>query len=114
MKSVSGQRGSGVSSGLGYTFLSPWAIGNADSQRRQYLHRRHHNQRGKRANWQWGTAGSIVGDVANNTRLTFNRTNFELVGSVTGAGALSQIGTGTLFLGGNNTYSGTTYTDESN
>jgi fibronectin-binding autotransporter adhesin len=60
-----------------------------------------------------GTAGSIVGDVANNTRLTFNRTNFELVGSVTGAGALSQIGTGTLFLGGNNTYSGTTYTDES-
>jgi fibronectin-binding autotransporter adhesin len=62
-----------------------------------------------------GTAGSIVGDVANNACLTFNRsTNFELVGRVAGVGALSQIGTGTLFLGGNNTYSATTYTDESN
>jgi autotransporter-associated beta strand protein len=36
------------------TFAGSISHGNADSQQRQHLHRRHHNQRGNRANWQWG------------------------------------------------------------
>jgi fibronectin-binding autotransporter adhesin len=40
-----------------------------------------------------GTTGSIVGDVADRTNLTFNRSNdLVFVGNVTGVGALSQIG----------------------
>jgi fibronectin-binding autotransporter adhesin len=55
------------------------------------------------------TSGSISGNVVDNAFLTFNQSNsFELDGNVTGGGALSQIGTGHLFLGGDNTYSGTT------
>jgi fibronectin-binding autotransporter adhesin len=56
-----------------------------------------------------GTSGSIVGNVANNGTLAFNRSNTLTFGGViSGAGAVNQIGTGTTVLTGANTYTGGT------
>ncbi|WP_212179090.1 autotransporter outer membrane beta-barrel domain-containing protein [Burkholderia dolosa] len=56
-----------------------------------------------------GTSGSIVGDVTNNGTLAFNRSDtVTFGGAISGSGALTQLGTGTTVLGGNNTYTGGT------
>ncbi|NKC22634.1 hypothetical protein HED50_12680 [Ochrobactrum oryzae] len=56
-----------------------------------------------------GTTGSIVGDVANDGVLAFNRSNsLTFHGVVSGTGSLSQMGSGTTVLTGTNSYSGGT------
>ena len=56
-----------------------------------------------------GTIGSIVGDVINDGTVVFNRSNaVTFTGSVSGAGNLNQVGSGTLTLTGSSTYTGTT------
>ncbi len=56
-----------------------------------------------------GTSGSIVGNVANNGTLAFNRSdNVAFSGTVSGSGALVQLGSGILTLTADNTYSGNT------
>jgi len=56
-----------------------------------------------------GTTGSILGDVANNATLTFNRSDaYTYAGSITGTGNLSVIGNGVVTLTGNSNYAGTT------
>ncbi|TCK30414.1 outer membrane autotransporter protein [Ancylobacter aquaticus] len=54
-------------------------------------------------------AGSILGDVTNNSVLAFNRSDaFTMAGAISGTGAVVQAGSGTLYLTGANTYSGGT------
>ena len=56
-----------------------------------------------------GTAGSIVGDVANSGTLAFNRSDATVFnGVVSGSGSVEQRGTGTTTLTGANTYTGGT------
>ncbi len=56
-----------------------------------------------------GTTGSIIGNVANNGTLTFNRNNsYSFGGMISGTGAVSQIGTGTTILTATNSYQGGT------
>ena len=56
-----------------------------------------------------GTSGSIVGDLADNGNLSFNRSDaVAFTGTVSGTGGLSQIGPGTLTLTGADTYIGGT------
>ncbi len=56
-----------------------------------------------------GTTGSISGNVLNNGTLRINRSNaVTLNGTISGNGALFQIGSGTTTLTGNNTYLGNT------
>ena len=56
-----------------------------------------------------GTSGSIVGNVANNGLLVFNRSdNVTFPGIVSGSGALTQAGAGTTLLTANNPYTGAT------
>ena len=56
-----------------------------------------------------GTTGSIVGDVVDNTSLTFNRSDaLTYAGVISGSGSVTQAGTGTLTLTGTNTYAGGT------
>ena len=56
-----------------------------------------------------GTTGSILGNVADDGKFVFNRSNaITFSGNVSGTGSLSQIGTGTLILTGTNTYTGGT------
>ncbi|MEP7184896.1 MAG: autotransporter-associated beta strand repeat-containing protein [Rhodanobacter sp.] len=56
-----------------------------------------------------GTAGSIIGKVIDDGILAANRSNaLTFDGVVSGSGALSQIGSGTTILTGNNTYAGGT------
>lgn len=56
-----------------------------------------------------GTSGSLAGDVTNNAKLTFNRSNDLLFnGVVSGTGALVQAGNGRTVLTGENTYNGGT------
>ena len=56
-----------------------------------------------------GTTGAIVGNVANNGALVFDRSNtLTFAGQISGSGSVSQIGAGTTVLTGNNTYAGGT------
>lgn len=56
-----------------------------------------------------GTAGSIVGNVTNNGALIFDRSDTLIFGDVvSGTGALTQEGAGTLILTGDNSYVGST------
>ncbi|WP_371094514.1 autotransporter outer membrane beta-barrel domain-containing protein [Sinorhizobium sp. CB9] len=56
-----------------------------------------------------GTTGSILGNVADEGTLLFNRSNtLNFDGVISGSGAVFQIGEGTTVLTGANTYSGPT------
>lgn len=56
------------------------------------------------------TGAPGTGNIANNGRLVFNRNNSLTVGSViSGTGAVTNDGSGTLILTGNNTFTGGTY-----
>ena len=56
-----------------------------------------------------GTTGSLVGNVADDGALAFDRSdNVTFSGVVSGAGSLTQLGTGTLTLTGANTFTGAT------
>ena len=56
-----------------------------------------------------GTSGSIVGNVADNGTLIFNRSNtLAFAGVISGTGSLEQNGSGTTILSGTNTYTGGT------
>jgi autotransporter-associated beta strand protein len=56
-----------------------------------------------------GTTGAIIGNVINNGVLSFDRSDSATFGGlISGAGSLTQIGTGTTILTGNNTYAGGT------
>ncbi|WP_426703068.1 autotransporter-associated beta strand repeat-containing protein [Rhodanobacter sp. Col0626] len=56
-----------------------------------------------------GTSGSIVGDVADNGTLAFDRSDVQTFGGViSGSGAVTQIGSGTTVLAGDNSYTGAT------
>jgi autotransporter-associated beta strand protein len=56
-----------------------------------------------------GTTGSIVGNVLDNATLAFNRSNATtFAGTISGSGAVNQIGSGTTILTATNTYTGGT------
>ena len=56
-----------------------------------------------------GTTGNIVGNITDNATLIFNRSNaLSYGGVISGTGAMTQAGSGTLTLTGANTYSGLT------
>ncbi|HEY4292628.1 autotransporter-associated beta strand repeat-containing protein, partial [Luteibacter sp.] len=56
-----------------------------------------------------GTSGSIVGDVADNGTLAFDRSDtYTFAGLVSGTGGVSQTGTGTTVLTAANSYKGAT------
>ena len=56
-----------------------------------------------------GTAGAIVGDVANNGALAFNRSDtYTFGGQISGSGAVTQMGSGTTVLTADNRYTGLT------
>jgi autotransporter-associated beta strand protein len=56
-----------------------------------------------------GTTGSIVGDVTNSGALAFDRSDtMTFAGVISGAGAGSQIGSGTTILTADNPYTGGT------
>ncbi|WP_206185545.1 autotransporter-associated beta strand repeat-containing protein, partial [Sphingosinicella sp. CPCC 101087] len=56
-----------------------------------------------------GAGGSIVGDVANDGRLAFNRSNeYVFAGLISGSGSVDQAGAGTTILTGDNSYKGET------
>ena len=56
-----------------------------------------------------GTTGSIVGDVADNGTLVFNRSDtMTFAGVISGSGAVAQAGSGTTILTGASTYLGGT------
>jgi fibronectin-binding autotransporter adhesin len=55
------------------------------------------------------TNGSITGDVTDNGTLAFDQvSSVTFAGAISGTGTVEQIGSGTLRLTGNNTYSGAT------
>ena len=59
-----------------------------------------------------GTSGSIIGNIANNGGLVFNRSDVSTFsGVISGAGMVAQIGTGTTVLTADNPYSGGTSVD---
>ncbi|WP_213775998.1 autotransporter domain-containing protein, partial [Bradyrhizobium sp. dw_78] len=56
-----------------------------------------------------GTSGSIVGDVADNGTLAFNRSNASaFTGAISGTGGVTKLGAGVLTLSGSGTYAGAT------
>ncbi|WP_143277667.1 beta strand repeat-containing protein [Bordetella genomosp. 10] len=60
-----------------------------------------------------GTTGSIVGDVANNGTLVFNRSDTgTFAGLISGGGTVRQAGAGTTILTADNTYTGGTFIDD--
>ncbi|WP_236849212.1 autotransporter-associated beta strand repeat-containing protein [Chania multitudinisentens] len=57
-----------------------------------------------------GTEGMITGNVLNNALLAFDRSDdATFAGQISGSGTLWQIGSGTVVLTGDNTYSGGTF-----
>ena len=59
-----------------------------------------------------GTSGSIVGDVLNDGRLWFDRSDtLAMAGDITGSGSVRQYGEGTTILSGRSSYSGATAVD---
>ena len=59
-----------------------------------------------------GTAGQVVGNIVNNGSLVFDRSDTPTFAvTISGSGSLTQQGTGTLILVGNNSYSGGTNLD---
>jgi fibronectin-binding autotransporter adhesin len=56
-----------------------------------------------------GTTGSVTGNVANNGTLAFAKSNtLSFGGLISGSGTVTQVGTGTTVLSGDNTYTGGT------
>ncbi|MGX9144307.1 autotransporter family protein [Mesorhizobium sp. 128a] len=56
-----------------------------------------------------GTSGSVSGNVTDNGTLAFNRSDaVTFAGTISGSGAVGQIGTGTTILTADNTYAGVT------
>ena len=56
-----------------------------------------------------GSAGSVTGDIVNNSHLAFNRSDdISYAGIVSGSGDLTKLGGGLLSLTGNSTYTGAT------
>ena len=56
-----------------------------------------------------GTGSLGTNNITNNSSLIFNRTGaYSVASPISGSGSLTQRGTGTLILSGNNSYSGTT------
>ncbi|MCD1125452.1 autotransporter-associated beta strand repeat-containing protein [Jinshanibacter sp. LJY008] len=56
-----------------------------------------------------GTSGSVIGNIADNGTLVFDRSNGHLYNDViSGTGNVVQQGSGTLFMNNNQTYQGTT------
>jgi outer membrane autotransporter protein len=56
-----------------------------------------------------GTSGNIIGDIANNATLAFNRSDaLTFDGAIGGTGTVNQVGTGTTILTAANSYSGGT------
>ena len=56
-----------------------------------------------------GTTGSILGNVANNGTLAFNRSNNHTFGGlISGSGGVTQLGSGITVLTATNTYTGST------
>ncbi|WP_186378598.1 autotransporter-associated beta strand repeat-containing protein, partial [Yersinia kristensenii] len=56
-----------------------------------------------------GTTGSVVGDIVNNSALSFNRSDaLTYSGVISGSGSLNQAGNDVLTLTGDNTYAGGT------
>ena len=56
-----------------------------------------------------GASGSLTGSIVNNGTLAFNRNDVTTFsGSISGGGAVRQIGSGTLILTGSNNYAGDT------
>jgi fibronectin-binding autotransporter adhesin len=59
-----------------------------------------------------GTSGSIAGNVTDNGSLRFDRSDdYVFAGALGGGGNVHQIGSGTLVLTGNGTYTGGTFID---
>ncbi|NLB63862.1 MAG: hypothetical protein GX801_07135, partial [Fibrobacter sp.] len=53
--------------------------------------------------------GTLIGDIENNSILSFNRANdYNFSGEISGTGMVKQLGTATLELSGNHTYTGNT------
>ncbi|WP_421567192.1 autotransporter outer membrane beta-barrel domain-containing protein [Stenotrophomonas sp. PD6] len=56
-----------------------------------------------------GSTGSVVGDIADNGNLVFNRNNlFAIDGVISGSGTVAQVGSGTTVLNALNPYTGAT------
>ena len=83
---------------------------DADPDRRQQLCGRDDDQRRELAAGQSAaTSGSIIGNVANNGTLAFDRSDTVTFGGmIAGSGGLNQIGSGTTVLTGANSYAGPT------
>lgn len=59
-----------------------------------------------------GTTGSLTSNIINNAALVFNRSNaYTYAGSISGTGAVTKSGAGTLTLASNNTHTGGTQLD---
>ncbi len=57
-----------------------------------------------------GTTGSLTGNIANNSLLTFDRSNtYTYNGVISGEGAVLQAGLGTTILTGDHSYTGNTF-----